>query len=175
MGEVVGAAMVAHVPTIVMDETERRELNAGQEISLVPGLQRMRREVFDRLNPDTVVVFDTHWFTTFEFVVSAHARRSGRYTSDELPRGMCQRPYDFPGDPELAGLMADDRRAGRHLDHADRRPVPADPLPDRQPVAVPAGLRALGVDLDTTDRRDRRLPARRHRRSATPSPDPIGA
>ena len=36
MGEVVGAAMVAHVPTIVMDETERRELNAGQEISLSP-------------------------------------------------------------------------------------------------------------------------------------------
>ena len=120
MGEVVGAAMVAHVPTIVMDETERRELNAGQEISLVPGLQRMRREVFDRLKPDTVVVFDTHWFTTFEFVVSAHARRSGRFTSDELPRGMCQRPYDFPGDPELAGLIADaGERAGTWITPID--------------------------------------------------------
>ena len=120
MGEVVGAAMVAHVPTIVMAERERRELNAGQEISLVPGLRRMRREVFDRLEPDTVVVFDTHWFTTFEFVVSAHGRRSGLYTSDELPRGMCQRPYDFPGDPELAGLMADaGERAGTWITPID--------------------------------------------------------
>lgn len=107
MGEVIGAGIVAHVPTMVMDEAERRELNAGQEISLVPGLRRLRRDVFDRLRPDTVVVFDTHWFTTFEFVVTSHARRSGRYTSDELPRGMSQVPYDFPGDPELAHLMAE--------------------------------------------------------------------
>jgi 3,4-dihydroxyphenylacetate 2,3-dioxygenase len=111
MGEVIGAGIVAHVPTIVMGEEERRELNEGLEISLVPGLQRMRREVFDRLRPDTVVVFDTHWFTTFEFVISSHARRSGKYTSDELPRGMCQVPYDFPGDPELAVLIAEEGSA----------------------------------------------------------------
>ena len=120
MGEVIGAGIVAHVPTIVMAEAQRRELNAGQEISLVPGLERLRREVFDPLDPDTVVVFDTHWFTTFEFVVSAHARRSGRYTSDELPRGMSQRPYDFPGDPELAGLMAEEgERAGTWITPID--------------------------------------------------------
>jgi 3,4-dihydroxyphenylacetate 2,3-dioxygenase len=120
MGEVIGAGIVAHVPTIVMDEPERRELNAGQEISLVPGLERLRREVFDRLDPDTVVVFDTHWFTTFEFVVSAHARRSGRYTSDELPRGMCQMPYDFEGDPELARLIAEEgERAGTWITPID--------------------------------------------------------
>jgi 3,4-dihydroxyphenylacetate 2,3-dioxygenase len=108
MGEVIGAGIVAHVPTIVMVESERRELNEGQEISLVPGLDRLRREVIDRLRPDTIVVFDTHWFTTFEFVVAAHERRSGYYTSDELPRGMSQVPYDFPGDPELARLMAEE-------------------------------------------------------------------
>jgi 3,4-dihydroxyphenylacetate 2,3-dioxygenase len=120
MGEVIGAGIVAHVPTIVMDEAERRELNAGQEISLVPGLERLRRDVFDRLDPDTVVVFDTHWFTTFEFVVSSHERRSGRYTSDELPRGMCQMPYDFPGDPELAQLIAEEgERAGTWITPID--------------------------------------------------------
>jgi 3,4-dihydroxyphenylacetate 2,3-dioxygenase len=120
MGEVIGAGIVAHVPTIVMDEAERRELNAGQEISLVPGLQRLRRDVFDRLDPDTVVVFDTHWFTTFEFVISSHARRAGRYTSDELPRGMSQMPYDFPGDPELARLIAEEGdRAGTWITPID--------------------------------------------------------
>ena len=53
------------------------------------------------------MVFDTHWFTTVEFVVSAHERRAGCYTSEELPRGMAQMPYELTGDPELArGLAA---------------------------------------------------------------------
>lgn len=112
MGEIVGAGLVAHVPTIVLPEETRRELNEGDEISLVPGLHRLRREAFDRLGPDTVIVLDAHWHTTVEFVVTAHERRSGRYTSEELPRGMCQMPYDFPGDPELARRIADEISAG---------------------------------------------------------------
>jgi len=120
MGEVIGAGMVAHVPTMVMSEAERLELNEGNEISLVPGIERMRREVFDRLRPDTVVVFDTHWFTTFEFVVSSHAARVGLYTSEELPRGMCRMPYNFKGDPELAELMAEEgERAGTWITPID--------------------------------------------------------
>lgn len=107
-GEVVGAALVAHVPTMVLPAAVRHEINEGREISLVPGLHRIKAERLDALSFDTIVVFDAHWFTTVEFVVAAHARRSGRYTSDELPRGMSQMPYDFPGDPELAGLMAEE-------------------------------------------------------------------
>ena len=34
-------------------------------------------------------------------------RRAGLFTSEELPRGMCRIPYDWPGDPELAHAMAD--------------------------------------------------------------------
>jgi aromatic ring-opening dioxygenase catalytic subunit (LigB family) len=108
MGEIVGAAIVAHVPTMVMPEVDRHEINNGSEISLVPALHRMRAEVVDPLRADTFIVFDSHWFTTFEFVVTSHGRRAGLYTSDELPRGMSQVPYDFPGDPELAHLMADE-------------------------------------------------------------------
>ncbi|MGH8979466.1 MAG: catechol 1,2-dioxygenase [Acidimicrobiales bacterium] len=106
MGEIVGAALVAHVPTIVMPEAERRELNGGADTSLVAGLHRIRREFLDPLRPDTIVVMDTHWFTTFEHCITAHARRVGRYTSDELPRGMAGVPYDVPGDPELAHAVA---------------------------------------------------------------------
>lgn len=111
MGEIVGAALVAHVPTIVLPETTRRQLNEGKEISLVPGLHRMKAERLDPLGADTFVVFDSHWFTTVEFVVASHARRHGHYTSDELPRGMSAVPYDFPGDPELAALMAEEASA----------------------------------------------------------------
>jgi 3,4-dihydroxyphenylacetate 2,3-dioxygenase len=106
MGEVVGAGLLAHVPTIMLPEADRRELNNGQEISLVPGLRRLRSEVFEKLDYDTVVVLDSHWFTTVEFVISAHKVRAGLFTSDELPRGMSQVPYDWPGDPELAHAVA---------------------------------------------------------------------
>jgi 3,4-dihydroxyphenylacetate 2,3-dioxygenase len=105
MGEIVGAGLVSHAPTIMFDEPMRRELNEGKEISLVPGLVRLRDEVLDRLRPDTIVILDTHWFTTVEHVVSAHDHRDGKMTSSELPRGMRQIPYDYDGDPELARLI----------------------------------------------------------------------
>jgi aromatic ring-opening dioxygenase catalytic subunit (LigB family) len=107
-GEIVGAALVAHVPTMVLPEPIRRELNGGVEISLVPGLHRMKAERLDPLGADTFIVFDAHWATTVEFVVSAHDRRHGLYTSDELPRGMSAVPYDIPGDPELARLIGEE-------------------------------------------------------------------
>lgn len=106
MGEVVGAGLLAHVPTIVLPEEIRRELNNGEDTTLVSGLHQLRQEVFDSLDHDTVVVLDSHWATTVEFVVTAQDRRSGLFTSEELPRGMRRRPYDFPGDPELAHLIA---------------------------------------------------------------------
>ena len=106
MGEVVGAGLIAHVPTIVLPERVRREINNGEDTTLVPALHQLRREVFDVVDYDTVVVLDSHWATTVEFVVTAQERRAGLFTSEELPRGMSQRPYDFPGDPELAHLIA---------------------------------------------------------------------
>lgn len=106
MGEIVGAGLIAHVPTIVLPEEIRRELNNGRDSTLVSGLQQLRREVFDTLDYDTVVVLDSHWATTVEWVVTAQDRRAGLFTSEELPRGMSQRPYDFAGDPELAQLIA---------------------------------------------------------------------
>ena len=107
MGEVVAAGLLAHVPTIMLPYADRLALNDGKEISLVPGLERLRQEVFETLDYDTVVVIDSHWCTTVEFVVAAHAVRAGLFTSDELPRGMSRIPYDFEGDPELAWAAAE--------------------------------------------------------------------
>ncbi|MBW4029985.1 MAG: catechol 1,2-dioxygenase [Acidobacteria bacterium] len=106
MGEIVGAGLLAHVPTIVLPDDLRRELNNGRESTLFTGLHHLRDEVFNQLKPDVVLVFDSHWFTTVEFVVTAHERRAGHFTSDELPRGMSSVPYDFPGSPALAQLIA---------------------------------------------------------------------
>jgi aromatic ring-opening dioxygenase catalytic subunit (LigB family) len=90
----------------MLPEAVRYDLNGGKEISLVPGLKRLRKEIFETLDYDTVVVLDSHWATTVEFVVTSHAERSGLFTSEELPRGMSQIPYAFKGNPELANSMA---------------------------------------------------------------------
>lgn len=103
---IVGAGLIAHTPIIMLPEEIRLELNDGVDYTLPAGLRRLRSEVLDELRPETIVVFDTHWFTTIEFVVAAHAHREGRYTSEELPRGVRQVPYSFDGDPELAHAFA---------------------------------------------------------------------
>jgi 3,4-dihydroxyphenylacetate 2,3-dioxygenase len=105
MGEIVGAGFLAHVPTIVLPDAERRALNDGRESTLYTGLHKLRHDVFDVLKPDLVIVFDSHWFTTVEFVITSSARRLGFYTSEELPRGMSSVPYDAKGDPAFAALV----------------------------------------------------------------------
>ncbi len=106
MGEIAGAGLLSHVPTIMLSREVRLRLNEGRESSLVTGLERVRRERLDALRPDTFIVFDTHWFTTVEFAVSAHERRSGHFTSEELPRGIRGLPYDLAGSPALARDIA---------------------------------------------------------------------
>ena len=51
MGEMVGAALVAHVPTIMLPEEVRREINDGKEITLVPGLPRMKTSASTGCSP----------------------------------------------------------------------------------------------------------------------------
>ena len=107
MGKIVGVGLLAHVPTIMLPEQVRRELNNGEDFSLVTGLKELRKEVFEKLDYETVVVLDSHWATTVEYVTTAQNNRAGLFTSEELPRGMKRIPYDFPGDPELAHAIAD--------------------------------------------------------------------
>lgn len=106
MGEVVGAGLLSHVPTIMLPKETRLELNEGKEISLVPALHRLRAEKFEQLDYDTVIVLDSHWFTTVEFVVTSQDLRAGLFTAEELPRGMCRIPYEWRGDRELAEAIA---------------------------------------------------------------------
>ncbi|MGF1616224.1 MAG: catechol 1,2-dioxygenase [Acidimicrobiia bacterium] len=106
MGEIVGAGLISHAPTIMFDEATRKELNDGKEISLVPGLNRLKSEVFTRLQPDLIVIIDSHWASTVEHILTAQEHQKGTFTSSELPRGMSQIEYDYPGDPEFARTAA---------------------------------------------------------------------
>ncbi|WP_420617725.1 catechol 1,2-dioxygenase [Candidatus Poriferisocius sp.] len=106
MGAIVGAGLISHVPTLVLPEEIRRYLNDGEDTTLYQGLHDLGAQRLRPVGAETVVVVDTHWFTTVEHIVTSHDRRGGLFTSEELPRGMCQVPYDMPGDRELAEAWA---------------------------------------------------------------------
>ncbi|MET9834938.1 catechol 1,2-dioxygenase [Streptomyces sp. NPDC006385] len=106
MGTIVGAGLLSHAPVIMFPESLRVEANGGRDFTLATGLARLRREVVDTTDHDAVLVFDTHWATTTETVITAHADRSGYFTSDEMPSELSRIPYAIPGDPELAHAVA---------------------------------------------------------------------
>lgn len=106
MGEILGAGLLSHAPVIMFPEQMRIEANEGRDFTLATGLAEVRREVIDMIDYDTVVVFDSHWATTTEFVVTAHPHRAGLFTSDEMPGAISRLPYSIPGDPELAQAIA---------------------------------------------------------------------
>jgi 3,4-dihydroxyphenylacetate 2,3-dioxygenase len=103
VGEVVAAAVVAHQPMVMVSESIRVELGGtGADTTLIEPGYRLLRECFAALAVDTLVILDTHWFTTTEHVIAGAPRFSGLYTSDEMPRNICDLPYDYPGAPDLA-------------------------------------------------------------------------
>ncbi|MAE95915.1 MAG: catechol 1,2-dioxygenase [Deltaproteobacteria bacterium] len=106
MGQIVAAAVVSHQPGIMAPEAARKAMSNGVDTTLVPGFADLR-EGLDAARPDTLVIFDTHWFTTLEHVVAGAERYRGTYTSDELPRILADVEYDFPGAPELGALAAE--------------------------------------------------------------------
>lgn len=104
MGEVVGAAVVGHQPTIMLPDEQRVALGGGRDTTLVSGFAKLRSRL-DAARVDTLVIFDTHWFTTFEHVFAGQDHHRGVYTSEEVPRVICDLEFDYPGAPALAKLV----------------------------------------------------------------------
>jgi 3,4-dihydroxyphenylacetate 2,3-dioxygenase len=103
VGEIVAMAVVAHQPMVMVPEKVRIELGeTGADTTLIEPGYRLLRETFADLAVDTFVIIDTHWFTTTEHVIAGAAHFSGLYTSEEMPRNICDLPYDYPGAPDLA-------------------------------------------------------------------------
>jgi 3,4-dihydroxyphenylacetate 2,3-dioxygenase len=111
MGEVAAAGVIAHQPLVMLPRSLRIRLGeTGRDTTLVePGYRLVREHLAER-GVDTLVIVDTHWFTTSEHVVAGADHFRGRYTSEEMPRVIDDVPYDFPGAPDLAREVA---RVGR--------------------------------------------------------------
>src|SRR5512145_380184 len=110
MGEIVAAAVFAHAPGIMAPEPVRKAMGGGRDTSLVASMPEFRKRL-DAARPDTLVIFDTHWFTNIEHVVAGADPFSGVYTSEELPTLIADKPYDYPAAPALASRLAELARA----------------------------------------------------------------
>jgi 3,4-dihydroxyphenylacetate 2,3-dioxygenase len=106
MGEIVAAAVLSHQPGIMAPEAVRKAMSNGKDTTLVAGFVDVRAAL-DMVRADTLVIFDTHWFTTINHVVAGAERYQGVYTSDELPMAIQDYEYDFAGAPQLAALAAE--------------------------------------------------------------------
>jgi 3,4-dihydroxyphenylacetate 2,3-dioxygenase len=112
MGEIVGFALVAHQPMVMVPEEVRIALGGtGADTTLIEPGYRLLRERFAALEVDTLVIIDTHWFTTTEHVIAGAEHFKGLYTSDEMPRNICDLAYDYPGAPALARAFHEQGKA----------------------------------------------------------------
>lgn len=107
MGEVAAVVFTTHVPRLMIQDPAERDAYMGKNVTtFYDAMADLERERLRGLHFDTFVVVDTHWFTTLEYVLNAHERLAGLYTSEELPQMLHEHRYAYAGDPELAMAIA---------------------------------------------------------------------
>ncbi|MGC1679305.1 MAG: hypothetical protein WA740_17370 [Candidatus Binataceae bacterium] len=123
MGEIAAAIFTTHVPRLMITDPAARKAYMGDNVTTfydaMPALERTR---LHDLNFDTFLMIDSHWFTTLEYILNAHERLAGVYTSEELPQMLHDLEYDYRGDPELAHTIeaAEKTRGMRAIASAHR-------------------------------------------------------
>ena len=117
MGRVVLAAKVTHVPSLLLSEQEGAL--KGRRAPAIESLKEIGRRALDR-HADTFLVFDTHWLSNFGFHINANAHHAGSYTSHEAPHMIQDLSYDYPGNPVLADMIAEEAAADGLEVHAHR-------------------------------------------------------
>jgi len=106
MGNIVGAALVSHHPGLFQEDAFRIKMGDGADSDLIAGYDRVRAKI-DAVQPDVLVIFDTHWFTTGYHLVDGGAHYSGTFLSDEMPWYLHGKKYNYEGAPDLAQLCED--------------------------------------------------------------------
>lgn len=104
MGQIVLAAKVTHVPSLMLSEVEGSPLKSARA-GAVGALRELGRRARER-GVSTFVVFDTHWLSNFGYHINANPRHRGAFTSHEAPHMIQDLHYDLPGDTALAEAIA---------------------------------------------------------------------
>lgn len=103
MGELVFAAKITHVPTMMLSEQDGPLKGCRQQA--IDGHREIGRRMRD-LGVDTVVVSDVHWLVNAGYHINAKERFHGVYASNEFPQFIDRLEYDYPGNPALGDLIA---------------------------------------------------------------------
>jgi 3,4-dihydroxyphenylacetate 2,3-dioxygenase len=104
MGQLVLAAKVTHVPSLMLSEVEGSPLRLARE-NAVRALRELGRRARER-QVATFVVFDTHWLSNFGYHINGNPRHQGAFTSHEAPHMIQDLRYDLPGNGALAVAIA---------------------------------------------------------------------
>lgn len=107
MGEIVLAAKVTHVPTMLMSEKPGRVFGTRQQA--IDGHREIARRA-RALGADTIVICDTHWVVNAGYHINANAHFEGVFTSNEFPQFISDMPFKFEGNPGLGDLIAEKAR-----------------------------------------------------------------
>lgn len=103
MGQIVQAAKITHVPTMLLSERPGRLEGTRQQA--IDGQKEIARRA-RAAGADTAVVLDTHWQVNAGYHVNSNARFKGVYTSHEFPHFIQDLEYDYAGNPALGDLIA---------------------------------------------------------------------
>jgi 3,4-dihydroxyphenylacetate 2,3-dioxygenase len=104
MGQLVLAAKVTHVPSLMLSEAPGSLLRAARE-GAVKSLHELGRRAKER-GVTTFVVFDTHWLSNFGYHINANRHHRGSFTSHEAPHMIQDLRYNLPGDTALGEAIA---------------------------------------------------------------------
>lgn len=104
MGELVLAAKVSHVPSLMLSEPADHPLH-DVRAGAVAALCELGRRARDR-RVSSFVVFDTHWLSNFGYHINANAWHRGSFTSHEAPQMIKDLGYDLPENTSLAEAIA---------------------------------------------------------------------
>ncbi|MCP5087070.1 MAG: 3,4-dihydroxyphenylacetate 2,3-dioxygenase, partial [Rhodobacteraceae bacterium] len=103
MGEIVLAAKMTHVPTMLLSEQPGPV--EGKRQPAIDGHREIARRA-KALGADTVVICDTHWVVNAGYHINANHRFQGLFTSNEFPQFIQDLEYSYDGNPELGDRIA---------------------------------------------------------------------
>lgn len=104
MGEIVIAAKVTHVPTMLLSEQPGRLEGCRQQA--IDGHKEIARRAREA-GADTVVVLDTHWLVNNGYHINSRDAFKGVYTSNEFPHFIQDMGYEYQGNSKLGDLIAE--------------------------------------------------------------------
>lgn len=103
MGELVLAAKITHVPTMLLSEQPGKLQGCRQPA--IDGHKEIMRRAREK-GVDTIVVLDTHWLVNAGYHINSNPTFKGVYTSHEFPHFIQNLGYEYQGNPELGDAIA---------------------------------------------------------------------